>query len=322
MLLLFEGEQGARQTQHFTEEMLSVGHLSWDLHSGDMQWSRGLYNLLGAELSSVRPCVSEFDRFIHPDDRHLLASAEQMLRQSVAIEREFRVVSLSGRLRWIALKAEPIAGNERDLARVIGICSDVTRRQEDVLLLQQNQRRLQAIARLSGVLCWVSKPDGSFEDTRIFSGHYSLIPTQGAFWPVDSIVADVKGATSQNFTVVPYLEITNLTHQQEADSLVMTFQLQAPRTSGLPQIIDATEFVNNTSFVGSGAFIQNFYTQPSATVTINSTWNPTIAATTYRTVVHNLQPGWTYYARIGVRVNDSYKKYDLSDIVEIALPTK
>lgn len=167
-----------------------------------------------------------------------------------------------------------------------------------------------------------SKPDGSFEDTRIFSGHYSLIPTQGAFWPVDSIVADVKGATSQNFTVVPYLEITNLTHQQEADSLVMTFQLQAPRTSGLPQIIDATEFVNNTSFVGSGAFIQNFYTQPSATVTINSTWNPTIAATTYRTVVHNLQPGWTYYARIGVRVNDSYKKYDLSDIVEIALPTK
>ncbi len=164
MLLLFEGEQGARQTQHFTEEMLSVGHLSWDLHSGDMQWSRGLYNLLGAELSSVRPCVSEFDRFIHPDDRHLLASAEQMLRQSVAIEREFRVVSLSGRLRWIALKAEPIAGNERDLARVIGICSDVTRRQEDVLLLQQNQRRLQAIARLSGVLCWVSKPDGSFID--------------------------------------------------------------------------------------------------------------------------------------------------------------
>lgn len=167
-----------------------------------------------------------------------------------------------------------------------------------------------------------SKPDGSYEDTRIFSGHYSLIPTQGAFWPVDSIVKDIKGTTSQNFTVVPYLEIVNLTHQQTADSLVMTFQLQAPRTGGLPQIIDATEFVNNTPYVGSGAFIQSFYTQSSATVTFNSSWNSTIAATTYRTVVHNLQPGWTYYARIGVRVNDSYKKYDLSDIVQIAMPTK
>jgi len=167
-----------------------------------------------------------------------------------------------------------------------------------------------------------SKPDGTFEDTRIFSGHYSVIPTQGAFWPVDSILKDIKGATSQNFTVVPYLEITNVTHTQNADSLVMTFQLQAPRTNGLPQIIDATEFVNNTPFVGGGAFIQSFYNESSATVSINSNWSSAIGTTTYRTVVHNLQPGWTYYARIGVRLNDSYKKYDLSDIVQVAMPTK
>ena len=167
-----------------------------------------------------------------------------------------------------------------------------------------------------------SKPDGTFEDTRIFSGHYSVIPTQGAFWPVDSILKDIKGATSQNFTVVPYLEITNVTHTQNADSLVMTFQLQAPRTNGLPQIIDATEFVNNTPFVGGGAFIQSFFNQSSATVSINSNWSSAIGATTYRTVVHNLQPGWTYYARVGVRLNDSYKKYDLSDIVQVAMPTK
>jgi hypothetical protein len=167
-----------------------------------------------------------------------------------------------------------------------------------------------------------SKPDGSFEDTRIFSGHYSVIPTQGAFWPVDSLVKDINGTTSQNFTVVPYLEIANVTHVQNADSLVMTFQLQAPRTNGLPQIIDATEFVNNTPFVGGGAFIQSFFNQSSATVSINSNWNNTIKATTYRTVVHNLQPGWTYYARIGVRLNDSYKKYDLSDIVQVVMPIK
>ena len=167
-----------------------------------------------------------------------------------------------------------------------------------------------------------SKPDGSFEDTRIFSGHYSVIPTQGAFWPVDSIVTDIKGTSSRNFTVVPYLEITNVTHVQNADSLVMTFQLQAPRTTGLPQIIDATEFVNNTPYVGGGAFIQSFFNQSSATVGINSNWNNTIATTTYRTVVHNLQTGWTYYARIGVRLNDSYKKYDLSEGVQVVMPVK
>jgi hypothetical protein len=119
---------------------------------------------------------------------------------------------------------------------------------------------------------------------------------------------------------VPYLEITNVTHTQDADSLVMTFQLQAPRTDGLPQIIDATEFVNNSKLVGGGAFISQFKDESSSTVTINSNWSSAIAATTYRTVVHNLQPGWTYYARIGARVNDSYKQYNLSDIVQVVIP--
>jgi uncharacterized protein DUF3823 len=167
-----------------------------------------------------------------------------------------------------------------------------------------------------------SKPDGTFEDTRIFSGHYSVVPTKGAFWPVDSTVTDIKGNAKKDFTVVPYLEITNLTHVQNADSLVMTFQLQAPRTDGLPQLKTANLFVNNTPYVGSGAFIQNLYTQTSASVNINSNWNNAIATTTYRTVVHNLQLGWTYYARVGVKLNDSYQKYDLSDIVKVVMPTK
>ena len=166
-----------------------------------------------------------------------------------------------------------------------------------------------------------SKPDGTFEDTRIFSGHYNIIPTKGPFWPLsDSTIMDIKGNTSHDFKVVPYLEIVNTTHVQAADSLVMTFQLQAPHTVGLPQLSDARLFVNNTPYVGSGANIQSFYNQGSASVTINSNWNATIAATTYRMVVHNLQAGWTYYARVGVRVNDSYKKYNLSEAVQVVMP--
>jgi hypothetical protein len=166
-----------------------------------------------------------------------------------------------------------------------------------------------------------SKPDGTFEDTRIFSGHYNIIPTKGPFWPVaDSTIMDIRGNTTHDFRIVPYLEIVNVTHVQAADSLVMSFQLVAPRTVGLPQILDATLFVNNTPYVGSGANIQSFYNQGSATAKINSGWNAGIAATTYRVVVYNLQPGWTYYARVGVRVNDSYKKYNLSHVVQVVMP--
>jgi hypothetical protein len=172
-----------------------------------------------------------------------------------------------------------------------------------------------------------AKPDGSFQDTRLFSGNYSVLPTQGAFWPTDSVVTNIKGASTMNFTVVPYLEITNFTDSLNADSLVMTCQLTAPRTNGLPQILEVWPFVNTTEFVGSGAYITNYtisdYSNPSYNLyPINSNWTPAVGTTTYRLVVHGLLPGRTYYARLGVRVNDSYKKFNFSPVVAVITPTK
>lgn len=89
MLILFDGTLGARQTQRFVEEMLHAGHWSWDLETGSMQWSRGVLDLLGLEGTSVTPTSSAFMDAIHPDDRNAQADIEQMLLDSIAIEREF-----------------------------------------------------------------------------------------------------------------------------------------------------------------------------------------------------------------------------------------
>jgi hypothetical protein len=173
-----------------------------------------------------------------------------------------------------------------------------------------------------------SKQDGSFQDTRIFSGTYGVIPTQGAFWPIaDTLSTQVSGTINHNFTVVPYLEILNFKDSVYADSLVMTCNLMAPRTNGLPEILEIWPFVNNTPFVGSGSSISNFTisdnTNPSYNLAaINSNWNSTIAATTYRVVVKGLVAGYTYYFRLGVRVNDNYKKYNLSPIDSATIPAK
>jgi len=173
-----------------------------------------------------------------------------------------------------------------------------------------------------------SKPDGSYEDTRIFSGHYGVFPTQGAFWPpADSILRDIKGNATQNFTVVPYLEVLNFTHVLSGDTLYMSFQISAPYKQGLPQIIDAWPFVNNTPFVGSGAMISN-YTNSSEgnpsknTIDINSNWDDSLLTKTYTMMVPGLLPGRTFYARVGVRVNDSYKKFNFSPVIEVDVPSK
>ena len=89
-----------------------------------------------------------------------------MLRGSIAIEREFRIVNSSGRIRWISIKAEPIGGNAASPNRAAGICHDITRHREELQLLQRSEQRLQTIGGLTNSLFWIAKPDGSLPDDR------------------------------------------------------------------------------------------------------------------------------------------------------------
>lgn len=163
-----------------------------------------------------------------------------------------------------------------------------------------------------------SKSDGSFEDTKLFSGHYRVTPTNGAFWPVEGIEMDIKGSVSHDFELTPYLKITNFTHALSGDTLIMHFNLEAPVTAGLPSLIDIKPFVNVDDYVGSGATISQ-YTDPNK-VEINSNWSDEIAAKLYEVRVPNLKSGRTFYARAGVRVNDSYKQFNYSEIIEVKVP--
>jgi hypothetical protein len=163
-----------------------------------------------------------------------------------------------------------------------------------------------------------SKSDGSFEDTKLFSGHYRVTPTNGAFWPVEGIEMDINSTSSHDFELTPYLKITNFSHALSGDTLIMRFNLEAPVTAGLPSLIDIKPFVNVDNYVGSAATISQ-YTDPNK-VEINSNWSDVIAATLYEVRVPNLKAGRTFYARAGVRVNDSYKQFNYSEIIEVKVP--
>lgn len=163
-----------------------------------------------------------------------------------------------------------------------------------------------------------SKPDGSFEDSKLFKGHYRVTPTQGAFWPVDGEELDINGVTSKDFTVTPYLVFKNVTSNLSGTTLTITFNIDAPIKTGLPNILDIRPFVNTTSYVGSGATISQ-YTDPNV-ININAPWSDAIGSTTYTLTVTNLKSGFTFYARAGVRVDDSYKKYNLSPVIVVKVP--
>jgi len=163
-----------------------------------------------------------------------------------------------------------------------------------------------------------SKSDGTFEDTKLFSGHYRVTPANGAFWPVEGIEIDINGTTTQDFTLTPYLRITQFEHELQGTTLIMRCKLSAPKEAGLPRLLDIKPFVNISDYVGSGATISQ-YTDPNK-VDINASWSGEIAAKTYEIRVPNLKSGRTFYARLGARVDDSYKQFNYSQIIAIKVP--
>jgi len=165
-----------------------------------------------------------------------------------------------------------------------------------------------------------SKFDGTFEDTQLFSGGYKVLPIGGAFWPVyDTVTVTLAKGTTHNFTVTPYIVISNFTATLNGTTLTLTYDIDAPIAAGLPTIIDTQPYVNTTKLVGTGASIRDF--SDVNAVAINKDFIDMTAADKSRTLtVPNLIPGRTFFVRVGVRLNDSYKSSNFSNIVEVDVP--
>lgn len=164
-----------------------------------------------------------------------------------------------------------------------------------------------------------SKIDGTYKNSKLFKGHYRVTPFGGAFWPVLPIEIDIDNGSRQDFELTPYLFITNFTHALDGKNLTLNFNLSAPIETGLPTIIEFQPYINTTKMVGPGASIYDYSDIFKQTVSLE--WLAmTPADKTREIVVENLLPGRTYYVRVGVRFNDSYKSSNLSEIIEVTVP--
>lgn len=69
------------QTARFDaiERVGQIGAWSWDVTADKVEWSNGLYRLLGADRSRVVPSMAEFLALVHPDDRDRVTKEKEAL---------------------------------------------------------------------------------------------------------------------------------------------------------------------------------------------------------------------------------------------------
>ncbi|PRD48882.1 DUF3823 domain-containing protein [Sphingobacterium haloxyli] len=161
------------------------------------------------------------------------------------------------------------------------------------------------------------KMDGTYINTKVFASKYYITPIDGPFFPVLGDTVEVVGNTTHNFTVIPYLDVEwDGDPQVTADKKVVAnfkFKRNEPSAGAAkPDVLDYQLFISTTKYVGNNNSVSNG--QPT------SVGNAAEGTSLSITSQNPMKYATTYYVRVGVRVDDSFKKYNYSSVKTVQIP--
>lgn len=169
------------------------------------------------------------------------------------------------------------------------------------------------------------KIDGSYLNTKLFPGKYRVLPIEGAYYPLDAATKaqeiEIGGGKSgtADFQVVPYLDVQWVGDPVVGTDKKITAKFKFTRNAapaGLtqPALSDYQLFISTTQYVGNNNFDN---TRVGAVVPVTATAEGT------ELTITSSQPmkyATTFYVRIGVRSNDSFKKYNYTTVKTVIVP--
>jgi len=165
--------------------------------------------------------------------------------------------------------------------------------------------------------------DGVYNNSKLFSGIYDMLPWDGPFWPVDTVKGVVlERETQQNFTVKPYLQLSNFTATLNGTNLTLSCNVKAPVITGLPNLWEVKGFLSLTTFCGNSNYI-NIAEYNNLRKNINKTWAAEVGAADnkdYTMGPFPVKSGYTYYVRIGANVNALSRRYNYTEIIKVVVP--
>jgi PAS domain S-box-containing protein len=119
----------------------SVGW-EWDLKTGRDFWFGDLQTMFGIPSHTFVGRLEDFYRYVHPDDRQLVAKAVADARQSQKpYVAEFRVIRSDGTVRWVTATGQFYYAANGDPERMLGMAADITERKLVEQALRESEAR-------------------------------------------------------------------------------------------------------------------------------------------------------------------------------------
>lgn len=149
-----------------------------------------------------------------------------------------------------------------------------------------------------------AQTDGSYADKLLFANTYTIVPERGNFVPLEPQDIQIKGKTTHDFLVLPYIRVKDVIIVKNGSKVVATFKLQ--------------QNVRNTiSKIGLYAHPNPIPGEPvrmaAAEQILNAVADPNQVYTLELDLATNSQrlpAGKPYYFRVGALINVSEAKFN------------
>ena len=133
-----------------SEQIAQTGSWVWDFANQRVEWSDGMFRLLGLSPEHDEPSVEAFDRAVHPDDWcPFVATREKIIARAKGQILELRIVRPDGAVRNVVLNVAVFTDADGNHVRSVGTALDVT--EQKALEAQLHQAtKLELVGQLAG----------------------------------------------------------------------------------------------------------------------------------------------------------------------------
>lgn len=165
-------EKTISEQEHRLDEISHIAKLGyWEINhiTGEISWSRELYNILGYEINAVKPNLDMLFSRVHPDDVEQMTKAfVDALQNQEMVDIRSRILDVDNNTIDVIIRIRHIFSADNEHTSTIGLIQDITEEGElrDNLELQHQYYRF--IAESSDLLILTTNAEGGIADVNPF----------------------------------------------------------------------------------------------------------------------------------------------------------
>ncbi len=136
-----------------TEQIAKIGSWEYDVRTGETYWTDEVYRIYERDFSKPPLKDEAYYAQIHPNDLEAMKTAHQNIFLGKSYDLTIRIITDSGKEKWVQTIGTPIIENGKAI-RMVGTIMDVTERIQAEEDLRRSEAMLSETERLAKIVSW------------------------------------------------------------------------------------------------------------------------------------------------------------------------